>query len=266
MAAARVAGRVPPRGVGFFRQPGLFLAFSLDVLRGAFRRPFQWRETLQQSWFIASVSILPTVVFSFAFGGTIAVLVANLFEQFGASSFTGAAAVLATVRNAGPIITALFISGAGGTAVCADLGSRKIREEIDALQVLGIDPLHRMVVPRVIGAVVVAFFLSLLSIFVGVAGGYTMNVILEDGQPGVYISSFGVLARISDLYLGLFKGVAFGLIAGLIACYKGLTAAGGPKGVGDAVNQSVVFSFILLYFVNYVLSTVYFQLVGQQGL
>src|SRR5436189_3717555 len=158
---------------------GNLFAFGLDVARNLFKRPFQLREFLQQSWFIASVTIIPTALVAIPFGAVIALEVGGLIQQFGAQSFTGSAAVLAIVREAGPIATALLIAGAGGSAICADLGARKIREELDAMMVLGIDPVQRLVVPRVAACMLVAFFLNGLVSVVGVAGGYVFNVVLQ---------------------------------------------------------------------------------------
>lgn len=243
---------------------GLF-AFGLDVGRGLFRRPFQLREFLQQAWFIASVTIVPTALVAIPFGAVIALQVGGLIKQFGAQSFTGSASVLAVIQQAGPIATALLIAGAGGSAIAADLGARKIREELDAMMVLGIDPIQRLVVPRVLACMLVAFFLNGLVSVVGVSGGYVFNVILQDGTPGAYIASFTALAQLPDLYIGLIKSLIFGLIAAVVAAYKGMNAGGGPKGVGDAVNESVVITFLLLFVVNFVLSTIYLQLVPPKG-
>ena len=129
------------------RNSGNFFAFCLDTILGLGRRPFQVREFIQQAWFISSVSILPAALVSIPFGAVIALQLGSLVRQLGAQSFTGAASVLAVVREAGPIVTALIIAGAGGAAICADLGARKIREELDAMRVLGIDPIQRLVVP-----------------------------------------------------------------------------------------------------------------------
>jgi len=244
---------------------GSLFAFALDVLRGLFRRPFQLREFLQQSWFIASVTIIPTALVAIPFGAVIALQVGGLIRQFGAQSFTGSASVLAVIQQAAPIGTALLIAGAGGSAIAADLGSRKIREELDAMMVLGIDPIQRLVVPRVLAAMLVAFFLNGLVSVVGVAGGYVFNVILQGGTPGAYLASFTALAQLPDLYIGLLKAVIFGMIAGVVASYKGMNAGGGPKGVGDAVNESVVITFLLLFVVNFVLSTVYLEIVPPKG-
>jgi phospholipid/cholesterol/gamma-HCH transport system permease protein len=247
------------------RESGNFFAFSLDALRAVVRRPFQVREFIQQAWFISSVSILPAALVSIPFGAVIALQLGSLVRQLGAQSFTGAASVLAVVREAGPIVTALIIAGAGGSAICADLGARKIREELDAMQVLGIDPIQRLVVPRVIASMLVAVLLNGLVSVVGVAGGYLFNVVMQGGTPGAYVASFQALGQLPDLVAGEIKALTFGAAAALVACYKGMTAKGGPKGVGDAVNQSVVITFMLLFALNFVITAVYFQVVPQKG-
>ncbi|MGI5243907.1 MlaE family ABC transporter permease [Dactylosporangium sp. CA-139066] len=244
---------------------GLFFAFALDALRGLFRRPWQFREFVQQAWFVSSVSILPAALVSVPFGAVIALQLGSLVRQLGAQSFTGAAAVLAVVREAGPIVTALIIAGAGGSAICADLGARKIREELDAMQVLGIDPLHRLVAPRIAATMLVAVLLNGLVSVVGVCGGYFFNVVLQGGTPGAYLASFQALGQPPDLVVGEIKALVFGAVAALVASYKGMTAKGGPKGVGDAVNQSVVITFMLLFALNFVITAVYFQIVPQKG-
>ena len=168
------------------------------------------------------------------------------------------------LREASPIVTALLIAGAGGSAICADLGSRKIREEIDAMEVLGISPIQRLVVPRVLASMLVAVLLNGLVSVVGVVGGYVFNVIVQGGTPGAYIASFTALAQLPDLWTAEIKALIFGAIAAVVAAYKGLNAGGGPKGVGDAVNQSVVITFMLLFVVNFVITAVYFQVVPQK--
>ena len=143
--------------------------------------------------------------------------------------------MLAVVREAGPIASALLIAGAGGSAIAADFGARRIREELDAMEVLGVDPIQRLVVPRVLACMLVAVFLNGLVTVVGVAGGYVFNVVLQDVTPGAYLASFTALAQLPDMF-GMVKAVIFGFLAAIVASYKGMNAKGGPKGVGDAVN------------------------------
>ncbi len=256
----------PPVIVRGLNQIGALFALGLDVVRLSFRRPFQVRELVEQFWFVASVSMLPAALVAIPFGAVIALLLGSLTVQIGAQSFTGAASVLAIIQQASPIVTALMIAGAAGTAICADLGARTIREEIDAMEVLGISPVHRLVVPRVWAAVLVAVLFNGMVSVVGVLGGYFFNVIVQGGTPGAYLSSFSALAQPSDLYVGEFKAAIFGYLAGTVASYRGLHPAPGPKGVGDAVNQSVVITFMLLFLVNLVITTVYLQLFPPRGL
>src|SRR6476469_6638752 len=218
--------------VGGVKQAGRLFALGLDVARLTFKRPFQMREFIQQAWFIASVTIIPTALVAIPFGAVIALQLGDLSRQIGAQSFTGAASVLAIVREASPIVCALLISGAGGSAICADLGSRKIRDEIDAMEVLGISPIQRLVVPRVFACMLVSTALNGLVCVVGVAGGYFFNVVLQGGTPGAYLASFSALAQLPDLYTGEIKALIFGFLAGVVAAYKGLNAGGGPEGVG----------------------------------
>ncbi|MET1071564.1 MAG: ABC transporter permease, partial [Umezawaea sp.] len=166
-------------GAGALRETGRLFALGIDVTRSAFKRPFQFREFIQQSWFIVSVTVLPTALVSIPFGAVIALQLGSLTRQIGAQSFTGAASVLAIIQQASPIVTALLIAGAGGSAICADIGSRKIREEIDAMEVLGVSPIQRLVVPRVLAAMLVSVLLNGMVSVVGVMGGYFFNVVLD---------------------------------------------------------------------------------------
>ncbi|MEU8804657.1 ABC transporter permease [Spirillospora sp. NPDC048819] len=260
-----VAPETTAPGLGALRQVGRLFALAGTVLAMTFRRPFQLRELIQQFWFIASVAILPTALVSIPFGAVISLQVGSLAKQLGAQSLTGGASVLAIVQQASPLIVALLISGAAGSAICADLGSRTIREEMDAMEVMGVSPIQRLVVPRVLACMAVAVLLNGLVSVVGVAGGYFFNVMMQDGTPGAYLASFSALAQLPDLYISELKALLFGFIAGVVAAYRGLNPKPGPKGVGDAVNQSVVITFLLLFFVNLVLTAIYLQVVPPKG-
>ncbi|OXM63948.1 ABC transporter permease [Amycolatopsis thermalba] len=244
---------------------GKLFGLALDIVVAMFKRPFQVREFVQQFWFVASVSILPAALVSIPFGAVITLQLGGLTSQLGAESFNGAASVLAVIQQASPIVTTLVVAGAGGSAICAELGSRTIREEIDAMEVLGVSPIQRLVVPRVLAAMAVAVLLNGMVSFVGVTGGYVFNVLLQDGTPGAFLASFSALAQLPDLWVGEIKAVIFGFLAGLVASYRGLHPKGGAKGVGDVVNQSVVITFLLLFFVNFVISVIYLRVVPAKG-
>jgi phospholipid/cholesterol/gamma-HCH transport system permease protein len=244
------------------RSLGEFFQFTGQVARGVVRWPFQAREFVLQAWFIVTTSLLPTALVAIPFGAVVALQVGSLSSQLGAQSFTGASSVVAIVREGAPLATALLLAGAAGSAICADFGARTIREEIDALRVLGVDPVVRLVVPRVLAAMLVGVLLTGLVTGVGIAGGYFFNVTLQGGTPGVYVESFRSLATIPDLVTSLVKGLLFGLLAALIGSFKGLRAGGGPQGVGQAVNEAVVLTFLSLFAVNYLVSMAYAELAG----
>ena len=248
------------------RGPGEIAAMVVDVTRRIFTTRFQLREFIEQAWFITSVTLMPTILVSIPFGAVISLQVGNLTGQLGAQSFAGATAVLAVVREAAPIAAALIIAGAAGSAICSDLGARKIRGEIDAMEVLGVDPLARLVVPRVLATMFVALMINGIVIGAGIGGGYFFTVIIQGGSAGAFLSSFTALASITDLYISCIKAVVFGWLAAIVGAYKGLGAGGGPSGVGRAVNESVIIAFMLLFFLNAVITAIYFQVVPPPGL
>ncbi|HMT50379.1 ABC transporter permease [Dietzia sp. UBA5065] len=246
-------------------EAGKVFRLFLEVLRGIFQRPFQFREFISQSWFIASVTILPSALVAIPFGAVVAMQTGSLVQQLGAEAYTGATGVLAVVQQGAPLVTSLLIAGAAGSAVAADLGARSIREELDAMRVLGIDPVQRLVVPRVLGMMLVAVLLNGLVSIVGISGGYVFNIMLQGGTPGAYLMSFGALAQLPDFIMSSVKALVFGLIAGVVSSYCGMNPKGGPKGVGDAVNLGVVLTFLLLFFANLILTAMYLQIVPPKG-
>ena len=246
------------------RETGNLFAISLEGLRKTYDVRHWWKEYLRQCWFIARVCTLPSVLIAIPFGAVIALHVGSLNRQLGAESATGAAMVLAIVREASPVATALLIAGAGGSAMTADLGSRKIRDEIAAMEVMAVNPVHRLVTPRLFAASTVGLFLVSLVSIAGITGGYVFNVVVQGVTPGAYFQGFSAFAQLPDLYSSMAKAWVFGFIAAMVACYKGLYAKGGPKGVGDAVNQAVVITFILIFFANFIMTSLYLALVPQK--
>jgi phospholipid/cholesterol/gamma-HCH transport system permease protein len=232
--------------------------FRMCVLTGKalFRRPFQWREFIQQCWFIMRVAFLPTIMISIPFTVLLIFTLNVLLAQFGAADLSGAGAAIGAVTQLGPQVTVLVVAGAGSTAICADLGARTIREEIDAMEVLGIDPIHRLVVPRVIAATLVSTLLNGLVITVGLVGGYLFGVYLQNVSGGAYLATLTTITGLPEVIIATVKATSFGLVAGLIGCYRGLTVRGGSKGLGTAVNETVVLCVIALFAINVVLTTI----------
>lgn len=244
---------------------GNLFTFALEVLANLFRRPFQAREFFDQAWFVTRVSLLPACAITVPFGAVLALQIGSLFNQLGARSFTGAVAVVGIVQQAAPIATVVIVAGAAGTAVAADLGSRKIREELDALEVMGISVTERLILPRALCTVIVAVLLNGVVMFFTIMTTLLISTVAMNLSPGSYLASVGTLARPSDLVLSLVKAAVFGVICTVVAAHKGMTVTKGPAGVGDAVTDAVVMNFVLLFAANFAISQLMTAATGGGG-
>ena len=246
---------------------GLYTMLASSMLRlgqDIVRREFNVGEFFDRAWFLIKVTVLPVLLISLPLGVGIAIQIGALAAQIGAKSFVGAADAVGVLREASPIVTALLLAGVGGSAVCAELGARTIREEIDAMIVLGLDPLRRLVGPLMVAGVIVSAFLNAIVIFVSVLSAYLFDLVVLHGTRGSFFGSFTQFATVADFFTSEIKAMSFGLTAIMIASYKGLNAKRGPTGVGEAVNQAVVVTGIVLFGLNLVITEIFFALVPQR--
>src|SRR5947208_8118247 len=235
---------------------GLF-SMGFDAFKFMFVRPFQWREFLEQSWFVARVSLAPTLLVAIPFTVLVSFILNILLRELGAADLSGAGAAFGAVTQVGPTVTVLIVAGAGATAMCADLGSRTIREEIDAMEVLGINPVQRLVTPRMLAAGLVALLLNSMVVIIGIVGGYIFSVFVQDVNPGAFAAGITLLTGVHEVIISFVKAALFVLIGGVVACYRGLTiSGGGAKAVGNAVNETVVYAFMALFVINVVVTAV----------
>ncbi|MFE3544756.1 MlaE family ABC transporter permease [Nocardia sp. NPDC059177] len=239
------------------RQVLLGRATIVQLFLSLVRRRFPFQEFVKQCAFMANVSALPTVFVAIPVAVVVSIQVGALVNQVGATTFIGAVAGLGIIRQGAPLVTCLMIAGAVGSAICADLGSRTIREEIDAMKVMGVDPVRRLVAPRLAAAVLVSILLCGFVVFVGFATAYMFNVYAQHGTPGSFISSFASFAVASDLMVALFKAAIFGALTAIIACDIGLNTKGGPGGVANSVNSAVVTSALMLFATNVIITQLY---------
>ncbi len=250
-------------------ETGGMVLLAITAFRLAFRRPVRWGgDFVDEAYLLVVRCSLPLALAVFAFGfGTIGVEAGGVFQTLGAADRAGGIFVTAAVREVATWATAMVVAGVGGTAICADLGARKIREELDALQVLGINPTKQLVLPRMLALIVVTPILNLLAIlFITLAGILVMTLLFNE-SPASFEATFAANFVPVELYASVIKTVIFGVIIGAVCCYKGLNASGGPQGVGKAVNQAVVIAFAALWIFNYAYTSVLLaQFPALQGL
>ena len=221
-----------------------------DLIRGRFK----WEEFVRQAYFMAGTSVVPTVFVALPIGVTLSVQFALLAGQVGATSLAGAASGLAVIRQAASLVAAILMAAAVGSAITADLGSRKIRDEIEALEVMGISVVQRLVVPRFVASILIGVALTGLVCFTGFLASYLFNVYFQHGAPGSFIQTFAAFTTTADMRLAMIKAVVYGAIVAIVCCQKGLSTRGGSVGVANSVNAAVVESILLLMVANVAIS------------
>src|SRR5689334_18613419 len=242
---------VPLRG--FIAEIGAMVVLTGRTMWSALRPPYPYgKEFVSQFLFALRLGWFPMIVTSLALTyGPSGIQAANFLDIFGAFDRLGGIFVLAVVREFAPLVCAVVMAGVAGTAICADLGARKIREELDALQVLGIDPIKNLVVPRFLALMLATGLFDIYAVIFGTFGGVLVTI-TNKAPLGPFFATYFSNATTTELWGSLLKTLLFGAIIAIVCCYKGLTAKGGSEGVGRAVNQAVVIAFIAIGAFNYV--------------
>jgi phospholipid/cholesterol/gamma-HCH transport system permease protein len=211
------------------------------------------REFIRQYVFSFQTTLLPATVVAFVIGfSTIGIQGGSLASAFGAIDRISAAAPVAFLRELGPLLTTAIVAGTLGSTITAEIGARKIREELLALEILGISPVRNLILPRVVGLALWMPVLSLLTFWAGIFGTFAAATLLYDSTVQAYFSQLLTLTNFIDLWGSVVKLTLFGIIIGVISAYKGLQVGGGAEGVGKAVNESVVTSLVAIGIVTVV--------------
>lgn len=239
----------------------MFIEVVKSMFVDIWKRQFPFGEFIRQCAFMSTTAVIPTLLVAIPIGALVSIQVANIAGQIGAGSFSGAATGLGIVRQGAPLVASLLLAGAVGSAIAADLGSRTIRDEIDAMKVMGVNPIQRLISPRFLATIVVGFLLTGFVCFVGFLTGYIFNVYFQGGTPGTFTSTFASFAQPADLAVALIKAIVMSAIVAVVASDRGLTTRGGSAGVANSVNSAVVNSVVLLFAVNVLITQIYTLLI-----
>ena len=249
-AASRVGG-IPGRSAG---TTGRGLQLFVDVLRYAVTDAISLRlpvgEAVVQAWILFQVTAIPAVMMAIPFGALVTVVTSGLVNQVGATSLLGAASGVGVISQGAPITAGLLMGGAAAAAIASDFGARSIREELDALRVLGVDPARRLVMPRFLALLLIAPVLCVFIIVSGTATAFAMAVTFTQVTPGSFWMSFGTFAKLVDVWFAIGKSIVFAAMVVIVSSLRGMEAKGGPRGVADAVNSSVVLNVVCIVFAN----------------
>lgn len=259
-AASRTASKaatVPVRAAG---TTGRGIQLAVDVLRytvyDAVTLRLPVREFLWQAWVLLKVTVTPALLMAIPFGAMVTVVTSGLVAEVGATALLGAASGVGVVRQGAPITAGLLMGGAAASAIASDFGARAMREELDAMRVLGVDPVRRLVVPRFLALILIAPILCVVIIASGTGAAFLLSVTVNEVAPGSFWSSFGTFANMTDVWFAVAKSVVFAAIVAVISALRGMEAKGGPRGVADAVNAAVVINVVLIVFTNLAITQV----------
>ncbi len=232
---------------------GQFLAYALYSL---VRRPGRPVHVLKQIRFIGAKSLF-VIVLTAAFTGMVLGLQGYYtLTKFGSEGMLGTAVALSLIRELGPVLSALMVTGRAGSAITAEIGIMRISEQIDALETMALDPYKYLISPKFIAAMISMPLLCAIFDVVGIFGGWLVGVKLLGVNPGAYFSEMYKSVEWKDVYSGFVKSFSFGVIIAWIGCYKGYYAGHGAEGVSRATTESVVLTSVLILIWDYFLTSV----------
>jgi phospholipid/cholesterol/gamma-HCH transport system permease protein len=225
----------------------LAVAATRRAVIGPFQgRPVRLRATIEQTIRVGNKSLSLVALIAALMGIILALQSAYQLRQLGATHLVAGLVAVSVTRELGPLMTAILVAGRAGSAIAAELGTMKVSEEIDALEVIGLDPVDYLVLPRVLALLVALPCLTIFADLIGILGGCLAAVGVLGLSGAAYLADTGAVLVLEDLWGGVFKALAFGGIIGLVACEQGLSTRGGAEAVGSSTTTTVVRSIVLI--------------------
>jgi phospholipid/cholesterol/gamma-HCH transport system permease protein len=242
----------------FISELGAIALFGARTLLWALRPPYFFRETFRQMALTGERCLLPVIAVVAPFGMVITLQGLAIVHLFGVERMLGSILVVSLLRELSPGLTGIMMAAQAGSTAAAELGTMRIKEETDALSVMGVNPLQYLVAPRLVAITLMCPIVNAIACSSGIASGYVAAVLFKGVNRGAFMANLYSFVRAIDIWGGIVKTLVFGFIIGLVSCYYGYTVKGGAEGVGKAANDAVVRSIITFLGVNYVLTSALF--------
>lgn len=230
---------------------GRMLNLLIIAIVGIFTPPFRWRRMMRQIHFMGWRSLLVVVLTGIFSGMVLGLQGYYTLSRFGATAMLGPAVAISLIREIGPVLCALVVTGRAGSAIAAEIGIMRITDQIDALSVMALNPIKYLITPNIVAGVVTLPLLTAIVDVVGIYGGYVVGVMLLGVGEGVYFGEMQDIVGMHDIKIGLYKSLSFGLIISWICCYKGFHTRFGAEGVSKATTEAVVLSSIWILICDY---------------
>ena len=228
-----------------------YVKLCVAAAKGSVTRPFYARDVMEQIEVIGLGSLTVVLLTGFFTGAVLALQMGMTLDQFGARPFVGRLISASMIKELGPVLTALMLSGRVGSGIAAELGSMMVTEQISALRSLGTDPIRKLVVPRVLAGFIMCPILTVVGDTVGILGGWIISLTQLRVSSGVYWSSVVEGLFIQDVWMGLIKPFFLGFVIVTIGCHVGLRTSGGTQGVGRATTNAVVAASVVVLVVDF---------------
>ena len=238
--------------IGGVEELGRLVTLGADVARWSVRRPFRLANLFFQLDFVGVGSVFIVMLTGLFTGMVFANQSARAFAMFDAQSLVGPTVALVLTRELAPVFSALMVTMRAGSAMCTELGTMRVTEQVDALETMAVNPVQYLLVPRVLAGLLMVPMLTLLFDTVGILGAYVVAVFGQGVSAGTFISRTQSWLDPPDVFEGLIKGAIFGLAVALICCFKGYNATGGAKGVGAATTQAMVSSALSIFILDFI--------------
>jgi len=236
--------------------------FCWRATASLFSPPVYWGDVLAQADYIGVGSMPIVLLTGFFIGGSLALQSASTLSEFGARSVTGELVSLTMVRELGPVLTALMVSGRNASGMASELGSMRVTEQIDAMRALGTDPVRKLIAPRILATTLMLFFLTVIADAVGILGGAMVSVTMLGLNSSQFFHTAYQALDFADISQGVVKPFPFGFIIASVGCYFGINTSGGTQGVGRSTTQAVVASSVLIIAADFILNRVMLALFG----
>ncbi|MCX6357174.1 MAG: ABC transporter permease [Candidatus Aureabacteria bacterium] len=244
----------------FIQHTGSITLFSLRSIACLFRRPLFVTETLRQMARVGERCLLPAIGVVAPFGMVITLQGLHIVSLFGVERMLSSILVVSLLRELSPGLCGIMMAAQAGSTAAAELGTMRVKEEIDALSVMAVNPLRYLILPRVIAFTIMCPLVNAIACASGIASGYLTAVVVKGVNRGAFMANLYSFIHPVDIWGGIVKTAVFGFIIGVVSCYYGYHVRGGAEGVGQAANRAVVRSIIAFLGVNYFLTTALFAL------
>ena len=235
--------------------------FSLKAMRSTVGRPIYPAETLEQMYLVGIGSLFLIILTGISAGQAMALQFSNELAEFGSKAYLGRVMTIAIIRELGPVLTGLMVAARVAAGITAEIGSMKSSNQIDALTAFGIDPMRKLVAPRIIALVIMVPALTIVCDFIALLGGWLVAIFISNLTSTTYIAAVKERLIFGNIFIGLVKPVLFSFIIAFIACYKGFASAGGTKGVGRATTESVMLASITVLISNFLITKIVWSLI-----